>query len=190
MYSVSFIIALLLVCSSLLQSSNATLLDRMKLVLSRGAAHSERVVLKAKSMSRSLLQTRGGASKTVIEVENVQQLDKVLADGKGKLVVLDFTAAWCGPCRMIAPIYQQLSEEFTKAIFTKVITNYGILCVHDAVYKFIHHSQVDVDKAQDIAAKYEIKSMPTFLFIKNGKVMARFSGASVEKLTETIKLYQ
>jgi thioredoxin 1 len=46
---------------------------------------------------------------------------------------------------------------------------------------------VDVDKGQDIAAMYDVKSMPTFLFLKDGKIVARFSGASVDKLTSTIK---
>lgn len=46
---------------------------------------------------------------------------------------------------------------------------------------------MDVDLAGDVAEKYQVAAMPTFLFIKNGQVVDRFAGASVEKLSETIR---
>lgn len=49
--------------------------------------------------------------------------------------------------------------------------------------------QVDVDAASDVAKEYEVMSMPTFMFFKNGKVVARFSGASADKLRQIIETY-
>ena len=84
-----------------------------------------------------------------------------------KPVIVDFWAAWCGPCRMLAPIMDQLSEEFAgKAIIAKV----------------------DVDANQEFAAKYGVRNIPTVLFFKNGEQVDKQIGVApknvyVEKLT-------
>ncbi|OFY58880.1 MAG: thioredoxin [Bacteroidetes bacterium RBG_19FT_COMBO_42_10] len=66
-----------------------------------------------------------------------------------KPVVVDFWAEWCGPCRMIAPIIEEMSKEyFGKALITKC----------------------DVDNNPQIAAKYGIRNIPTVLFFKDGKI--------------------
>jgi thioredoxin 1 len=73
-----------------------------------------------------------------------------------KPVVVDFWAEWCGPCRMIAPIIEELSKEFSgKAVITKC----------------------DVDNNPQIAAKYGIRNIPTVLFFKDGKIADRQVGA-------------
>jgi thioredoxin 1 len=79
-------------------------------------------------------------------------------------VAVDFTATWCGPCKMIGPIFDKLStdEKHTKWTFCKI----------------------DVDDAEDIASEYEITAMPTFIFIKDGVVVDKFSGAN-SKMLET-----
>lgn len=65
-------------------------------------------------------------------------------------VLVDFYADWCAPCKMMAPIMQQVSREMEGKV--KVI-------------------KVDVDKNEDVARKYQIRSIPTMILFKNGKVM-------------------
>lgn len=71
-------------------------------------------------------------------------------------VLVDFWAEWCGPCRAIAPIIEELSVEL-----------HGKMKV----------AKVDVDEAQDLAAQFEVSSIPTLLILKNGKVVEEMLGA-------------
>ncbi len=73
-----------------------------------------------------------------------------------KLVVVDFWATWCGPCRMLSPILDEVEAEMPNDI---------------TVVK------VNVDDADEIAAQYRIMSIPTLLFFKNGKVVDKTVGA-------------
>lgn len=71
-------------------------------------------------------------------------------------VLIDFWAAWCGPCKMIAPIVEELAEEFDGKV--KV-------------------GKLDVDENQQTAIKYGVRSIPTVLLIKNGEVKDTIIGA-------------
>ena len=73
-----------------------------------------------------------------------------------KLVIVDFWATWCGPCRMLSPILDEVEEEMSDKI---------------SVVK------VNVDDADEIAAQYRIMSIPTLLFIKNGQIVDKTVGA-------------
>lgn len=74
---------------------------------------------------------------------------------ENKVVLVDFSATWCGPCKMSAPIIEELAVEFKdKAVI-------GIL---------------DVDIAQDIAVREGVKSVPTFKIYLNGEVVETFVG--------------
>ncbi|KAL7533687.1 hypothetical protein ACHAXR_005387 [Thalassiosira sp. AJA248-18] len=114
-------------------------------------------------INNGVLDIRGGAvheSSTLSDLESKIQ-GAALQD---KLTVVDFTATWCGPCKMIAPLFKEMSEEMgSRAQFIKV----------------------DVDDNPEAAQKYGVSAMPTFLFIKGGEVVDRLMGANSERLKET-----
>ena len=84
---------------------------------------------------------------------NKEGFDKALASGQ--LVVADFWANWCGPCKMLAPVIEALGDEYEgKAIIGKV----------------------DVDSEQELAIRYGVMSIPTVIFFKDGKELERKVG--------------
>ncbi|KAM9335445.1 thioredoxin-like [Symphorus nematophorus] len=103
----------------------------------------------------------------VESVKNVEHFKELLAKAGDKLVVVDFTATWCGPCIMIAPVYEIQSKlpENANVVFLKV----------------------DVDEAEDVSVHCGIQCMPTFQFYKNGEKVTDFSGANKDKLLENLK---
>ncbi len=71
-------------------------------------------------------------------------------------IVLDFSATWCGPCKQLAPIIEELAKEYEGRI---------------AVGK------CDIEEADDLTNEYGIRNIPTVLFIKNGQVVDKFVGS-------------
>ncbi len=70
--------------------------------------------------------------------------------------VIDFWATWCGPCRMVAPIISELAEKYDGKIVV---------------------GKCDVEEADDLAAEFGIRNIPTILFFKNGQVVDKLVGA-------------
>ncbi|TFJ85815.1 hypothetical protein NSK_002635 [Nannochloropsis salina CCMP1776] len=109
---------------------------------------------------------RGGVSGKVSEVRTLEETEEALNGAGSKLVVLDFTATWCGPCKLISPVFEGLSEEISEneVVFLKV----------------------DVDVNEETAKKFEVSQMPTFIFVKNSEVKGRLVGANPDKLREAV----
>lgn len=82
-----------------------------------------------------------------------------------KTVLVDFWAAWCGPCQMVAPVIEEIAQEFDDIVVGKV----------------------DVDSQGELAMKYSVLSIPTIYVFKNGEVVARHIGlASREELVKLL----
>jgi thioredoxin 1 len=79
--------------------------------------------------------------------------------GSALPAVVDFWAAWCGPCRAIAPFIDEIAAEYEGKVLV---------------------GKVDVDSCPDIVAKYGIRNIPTVLFIKNGEIVDKVVGAATK----------
>ncbi|KAL6583440.1 hypothetical protein OROMI_005518 [Orobanche minor] len=83
------------------------------------------------------------------------------------LIVVDFTASWCGPCRFIAPFFAELAKKFPNVTFLKV----------------------DVDELKSVASDWAVEAMPTFIFLKEGKILDTVIGAKKEELQQAMMKY-
>ncbi|KAK2428699.1 hypothetical protein P8452_42632 [Trifolium repens] len=82
-----------------------------------------------------------------------------------KLMVIDFTATWCGPCKYMEPIIKELA----------------------AKYKDVEFIKIDVDELMDVASAFQVQAMPTFILVKKGKVVEKVVGAKKEQLQKLIE---
>lgn len=110
----------------------------------------------------------GRLSQCVVNVSSQAEFARRLEEAGGRLVVIDFFAQWCGPCKRIAPELDQAAAEYPDVVFLKV----------------------DIDVLDDIASEYEVSSMPTFVFLKKRKRLDRFSGANMDKVLSLVKKYK
>lgn len=93
--------------------------------------------------------------------------DTALAEGN--VSVVDFWAEWCGPCRMIAPVIEQLADEYDGRVTV---------------------GKLDVDNNPEVAMKFGVRSIPTILIIKNGEVVDKHIGVTTkEALSKKIDVY-
>ncbi|XP_020218053.1 thioredoxin H2 [Cajanus cajan] len=82
-----------------------------------------------------------------------------------KLMVIDFTATWCGPCKYMDPIIKEFAAKYTDVEFIKI----------------------DVDELMEVAQAFQVQAMPTFILIKKGKVVEKVMGAKKEELQKLIE---
>lgn len=87
----------------------------------------------------------------VIEL-NSSNFDSITSQG---LVLVDFWAEWCGPCKMMHPIFERMAKK----------------------YRHIKFARVNVDQSQDISMKFGVQAIPTFIMFKDGKQVDKMMGA-------------
>ncbi|EKX33872.1 hypothetical protein GUITHDRAFT_81021 [Guillardia theta CCMP2712] len=109
----------------------------------------------------------------VIDINSEQELDQAIEAagwlaGENTLVIIDYSTTWCGPCKVIAPKYDEMSDKYKDAIFLK--------CVGDTS-----------PEATKLMKREGIRSVPAFHFWKKGAKIEVIAGANVEALENTIK---
>ncbi len=104
-------------------------------------------------------------SKT-IHIESTSQFSALLSSST--IVVADFYADWCGPCRQIAPIFEQLSAQLSRP-------------------NKITFAKIDTDKQQDLSRSYGVKAMPTLMVFKNARPVEFIEGADTKRLSNVVK---
>jgi thioredoxin 1 len=82
------------------------------------------------------------------------QNEKEIFETQNQLIAIDFSATWCGPCKKQTPIFDELKSEISSVLFKKI----------------------DIDNESDLTSKFNIKSIPTIVFVKNGKEIERMIG--------------
>jgi len=95
----------------------------------------------------------------VLVITDVKQIPQ------DKKVVIDFFATWCGPCKTIAPAFEQFTTKYPDIVFLKV----------------------DVDESESIAESFNVSSLPTFLFLNKGNEWKQVLGANINQLVINVE---
>jgi thioredoxin 1 len=102
----------------------------------------------------------------VAEITTWEELEKISRTHPG-LIVIDFYAQWCGPCKKMMPFLQELAGAFSDVQFLKV----------------------DIERAPTLAEYFKVSSMPTILFIKQAEIKATIIDADLAGVYETLQKY-
>ncbi|KAF5304388.1 hypothetical protein FQA39_LY09767 [Lamprigera yunnana] len=101
-----------------------------------------------------------------VVINNMEDFTTKLKDTLDRLIVVDFFAPWCGPCKIMEPLLEELAIELGESIL--------IL-------------KVDVDECEEIAVEYNVNALPTFLLIKNSNIIQQVSGSNFDELKKIVE---
>lgn len=122
------------------------------------------IQIDSQSKVEEIIQISSSSSTSNDDNEDDNDESEGKSDNKGNLVIIYFTANNCPPCKMIGPIYQDISE------------------VQDFIDKNVQFVKVNVNDNPEIATKYNVDGWPTFLFIKDGQVKDEIVGGNAAKM--------
>ncbi|XP_066308334.1 thioredoxin H4-1-like isoform X3 [Miscanthus floridulus] len=99
-------------------------------------------------------------------VTSKEDWDQKIAEANkdGKIVVANFSASWCGPCRVISPVYAEMSQTYPQLMFLTI----------------------DVDELMEFSSSWDIRATPTFFFLKNGQQVDKLVGANKPELEKKV----
>ncbi|HHZ02190.1 MAG TPA: thioredoxin [Tissierellia bacterium] len=92
-------------------------------------------------------------SEKIINIKSTQEFDELIKNKR--YVLVDFWANWCAPCRMVAPVIDEIAEKYSEKVTV---------------------AKVDIDEQQELAIRYSIQSIPTVIFFKEGRVASKEVG--------------
>jgi len=100
-------------------------------------------------------------------LETYTDYTQAVKDAGSDLIVLDFYADWCGPCKRLTPVLEELAERFEN----------------------VHFYKVNVDVHEQLTQEYKIACMPTIHFVRDGESVESVTGANPDAITETLEKY-
>ncbi|KAK6048281.1 putative thioredoxin [Cooperia oncophora] len=98
----------------------------------------------------------------------LDEFDQLLSENADALIVIDFYATWCGPCKIMGPKFTKMSTEHPSVVFVKI----------------------DVDETEDVVSRFDIKVMPTFIFMRNGAQIDIVEGSLEDDLRRKIEQHK
>lgn len=105
---------------------------------------------------------------SIINISDRGIYDRLVKEHFSKLLVIDFSARWCGPCKRIAPLYKQLATKMSPNVI------------------FCH---ADIDECDELTKMFKIETVPTFVFIKSGNVVSVVKGANMNNIVSSCNRY-
>jgi len=110
--------------------------------------------IKQRKLAEMLKQQQEAVSQSQVDVLDLSSADFDQMTSHG-LVLVDFWAEWCGPCKMMHPVFNRMAKK----------------------YRHIKFARVNVDQCQDIAMRFGVQAIPTFIMFKDGNPVERMMGA-------------
>jgi thioredoxin 1 len=103
----------------------------------------------------------------IYQIQSNDEYVDIIKNLGEKLLVIDFMANWCMPCKKLSRPLEELSNKYPKVVFIKI----------------------DVDEFEELASLYNVTAMPTIVFGKSNKILEQFSGADINKIESVVQKY-